>query len=53
MTSNLDSFSRVLSSAEAIAQMIVAELAGKEWTQPDWLPTRYLTWEERGSTIRN
>ena len=35
-------------SAEVIAQMIVAELTGTVWTQPDWLPTRYLTWTERG-----
>lgn len=40
-------------SAEVVAQMILAELTGKAWTQPEWLPTRYLTWEERGRTMRN
>lgn len=53
MTRNHHSFSHVLSSAEVIAQMIAAELAGMQWTQPEWLPTRYLTWEERGPMIRN
>ncbi|KAH0836901.1 FAD dependent oxidoreductase-domain-containing protein [Lanmaoa asiatica] len=53
MTCNPQSFSRALFSAEVVARMIVAELVGIEWTQPKWLPTRYLTWEERGTAIRN
>ncbi|KAF8550727.1 hypothetical protein OG21DRAFT_1381573, partial [Imleria badia] len=39
---------RAFGCAEVVAQMIVAELEGTEWTQPEWLPTRYLTWKERG-----
>lgn len=41
------------SSAEALAQMILAELTGREWSQPEWLPTRYLTWVERETVLPN
>lgn len=44
-------FPYVLFSAEVVAQMIMAELANTVWTQPEWLPTRYLTWEERQGTV--
>ncbi|KAG9308140.1 FAD dependent oxidoreductase [Chiua virens] len=44
---------RAFGCAEVVADMIVAVLAGKEWLRPEWLPTRYLTWEERGTTMRN
>jgi glycine/D-amino acid oxidase-like deaminating enzyme len=44
---------RTFGCAEVVAQMIVAEVAGTEWKQPEWLPTRYLTWEERETAIRN
>lgn len=27
--------------------MILAEISGKEWKEPDWLPKRYLTWNRR------
>jgi hypothetical protein len=37
----------VVASAEVIAQMILAEISGKEWKEPDWLPQRYLTWNRR------
>ncbi|CDO74745.1 hypothetical protein BN946_scf184411.g2 [Trametes cinnabarina] len=30
-------------SAEAVAQMIVADLQGKEWSIPEWLPHHHLT----------
>ncbi|KAG8221193.1 FAD dependent oxidoreductase-domain-containing protein [Butyriboletus roseoflavus] len=40
-------------SGHVVAQMLMAELAGTVWVQPEWLPTRYLTWEERGTTVRN
>ena len=33
-----------IKSAEVVVQMIVAELTGKEWTHPPWLPNGYLTW---------
>ncbi|KAG6381864.1 FAD dependent oxidoreductase [Boletus reticuloceps] len=45
--------SLVLSSAEVVVQMIVAELTGTEWIQPEWLPTRYLTGKERELMMRN
>ncbi|CAA7269381.1 unnamed protein product [Cyclocybe aegerita] len=35
---------RTFSCAEAVAGMIAAKIRGKEWTTPDWLPRRYLTW---------
>ena len=31
------------SSAEAVAGMIVADMQGKEWRVPDWLPRHFLT----------
>lgn len=31
------------SSADAVAQMIVADILGKAWTPPDWLPRHYIT----------
>jgi hypothetical protein len=34
----------ILSSAEIISQMIMAELSGKEWIGPGWMPERFLTW---------
>lgn len=30
-------------SAEAVAQMILADIHGEEWTAPDWLPRHHLT----------
>ncbi|KAF9224266.1 FAD dependent oxidoreductase [Gyrodon lividus] len=36
---------RAFGCAEVIAQMIISELTNKDWKQPEWLPTRYLTWE--------
>ncbi|KAG2357782.1 FAD dependent oxidoreductase [Suillus spraguei] len=38
---------RAFGCAEVIAQMIIAEISGKEWKEPDWLPRRYLTWNRR------
>ncbi|KZP19709.1 FAD dependent oxidoreductase [Athelia psychrophila] len=35
---------RAFSCAEVVADMIVAELADKQWSMPEWLPSRYLTW---------
>ncbi|KAL4063858.1 FAD dependent oxidoreductase [Scleroderma citrinum] len=35
---------RAFACAEVVAQMIIAELAGREWNHPPWLPKRYLTW---------
>ncbi|KAJ3517283.1 hypothetical protein NLJ89_g596 [Agrocybe chaxingu] len=35
---------RTFSCAEAVAGMIAAKIRGEEWTTPDWLPRRYLTW---------
>ncbi|PBK71363.1 FAD dependent oxidoreductase [Armillaria solidipes] len=32
--------------AEAVVQMIIANITGKEWIQPDWFPSRYLTWNK-------
>ncbi|KAF9233717.1 FAD dependent oxidoreductase [Melanogaster broomeanus] len=40
---------RAFGCAEVIAQMIISELSGKEWKHPEWLPTRYLTWEQSRS----
>ncbi|KAF8839382.1 FAD dependent oxidoreductase [Paxillus ammoniavirescens] len=42
---------RAFSCSEVIAQMIICELTGMDWKQPEWLPTRYLTWER--SRTRN
>jgi len=44
---------RAFGCAEVVVQMIVAELTGTEWIQPEWLPTRYLTGKERELMIRN
>ncbi len=33
-------------SAEAVVQMITANITGEEWIQPDWFPSRYLTWNK-------
>ncbi len=30
-------------SAQVVADMILADLEGKEWSIPDWLPRHYLT----------
>jgi hypothetical protein len=30
-------------SAEAVAGMVVADISGTPWTQPDWLPQHFLT----------
>ena len=30
------------SSAEAVAQMMIADMEGKEWEVPDWFPRSYL-----------
>lgn len=35
---------RAFACAEALTQMIIAELTGEEWSHPPWLPKRYLTW---------
>ena len=37
-------------SAEAVVSLILHDLEGKPrngWTPPEWLPTRYLTWNRR------
>ncbi|KAI0640665.1 FAD dependent oxidoreductase [Trametes meyenii] len=34
---------RAFSCAEAVAQLIVADIQGKEWTPPEWLPRHHLT----------
>ncbi|OSC96675.1 FAD dependent oxidoreductase [Trametes coccinea BRFM310] len=34
---------RTFSCAEAVAQMILADIEGKEWTIPEWLPRHHLT----------
>ncbi|KAI9069868.1 DAO-domain-containing protein [Trametes sanguinea] len=34
---------RTFSCAEAVAQMILADMQGKEWTIPAWLPRHHLT----------
>jgi hypothetical protein len=31
-------------SAESVIGMIISEIAGLQWSIPDWLPARYLTW---------
>ncbi|KDQ61986.1 hypothetical protein JAAARDRAFT_66961 [Jaapia argillacea MUCL 33604] len=36
---------RAFGCAEALAQMLIADLEGKEWVRPGWLPRRYLTSE--------
>lgn len=30
-------------SAEAVSQMVIADLKQEKWEQPEWLPTNYLT----------
>ncbi|KAF7985817.1 hypothetical protein HWV62_476 [Athelia sp. TMB] len=35
---------RAFACAEVIADMIVSEISGTEWSLPDWLPEQYLTW---------
>ncbi|KAF8141326.1 FAD dependent oxidoreductase [Boletus edulis] len=42
---------RAFGCAEVVVQMIVAELTGTVWIQPEWLPTRYLTGKERDSEL--
>lgn len=32
-------------SAEAVAQMVAAEILAKPWSPPEWLPRHYLTRE--------
>ncbi|OCH86540.1 FAD dependent oxidoreductase [Obba rivulosa] len=34
---------RAFACAEAVAQMILSDMEGKEWTPPEWLPRHYLT----------
>ncbi|KAH9852000.1 FAD dependent oxidoreductase [Lenzites betulinus] len=34
---------RAFSCAEAVVQMMLADISGKEWTVPDWLPRHHLT----------
>ncbi|KAI0737285.1 FAD dependent oxidoreductase [Daedaleopsis nitida] len=34
---------RAYGCAEAVSQMIVGDIMGKEWTIPDWLPKHHLT----------
>ncbi|GBE89423.1 predicted protein [Sparassis crispa] len=34
---------RAFACAEVVAQMIVADITGKSWTAPSWLPHHYLT----------
>lgn len=34
---------RAFACADAVAQMIVADILGKAWTPPDWLPRHYIT----------
>ncbi|KAH9893649.1 FAD dependent oxidoreductase [Cubamyces lactineus] len=34
---------RTFSCAEAVAQMMVADIQGKEWSVPEWLPRHHLT----------
>ncbi|KAA1470062.1 DAO-domain-containing protein [Dentipellis sp. KUC8613] len=40
---------RAFACAEAAASMITAELAGKEWSPPDWLPRHYITTSTNGA----
>jgi len=34
-------------SAEVVAGMITAKIAGENWTIPEWFPNRYLTYDDR------
>jgi len=34
---------RAFACAEALAQIVAAEIMGKSWSPPDWLPRHYLT----------
>lgn len=42
--SNLKAHGCIARSAEVVANMITAELSGREWVVPEWLPRHYLTW---------
>ncbi|KAH9933172.1 FAD dependent oxidoreductase [Epithele typhae] len=35
---------RTFASAQSAAQMILANLHGETWAQPEWIPDRFLTW---------
>ncbi|KAF7968733.1 hypothetical protein HWV62_29610 [Athelia sp. TMB] len=35
---------RAFACAEVVADMIVSDISGTEWSLPDWLPEQYLTW---------
>jgi len=35
---------RAYACAEAVVGMILADIRGHRWQQPDWLPSGYLTW---------
>ncbi|KAI0676177.1 FAD dependent oxidoreductase [Trametes maxima] len=34
---------RAFSCAEAVAQLIIADIQGRDWTPPEWLPLHHLT----------
>lgn len=38
-----DAMLTTLHSAEAVAQMVIADMYKEEWSMPDWLPKRYVT----------
>lgn len=37
-------------SAKVVVDMIISELAGRQWAIPEWLPERYLTWNRIEAT---
>ncbi|KAH8825314.1 FAD dependent oxidoreductase [Flagelloscypha sp. PMI_526] len=40
---------RTFSCAQVIAEMVHAEIEGRDWSAPSWLPERFLTWNRFGS----
>ncbi|EEB96854.1 hypothetical protein MPER_03934, partial [Moniliophthora perniciosa FA553] len=39
---------RAFGCAELIASMLLADMQGKKWIKPDWVPERWLTWNKKG-----
>ncbi|KAF9263804.1 FAD dependent oxidoreductase [Marasmius fiardii PR-910] len=37
---------RAFACGEIVASMILADLRGKDWEKPDWVPESYLTWNK-------
>lgn len=37
---------RTVACSEAVVQMIIGNITGKDWVQPGWFLSRYLTWNK-------